>query len=123
VSAAEKTFVKDRKYEYWRWRVFGITWLAYVGFYLTRASFSVAKIGILQDPAIDMTTEQMVVIDGVFLAAYAAGQFIWGILGDKVGSRKIVLLGLFWSISAGFAMGVSSIVLAFGVFALVQKRK
>ena len=120
MSAAEKTFLKDRKYEYWRWRVFGITWLAYVGFYLTRASFSVAKIGILQDPTIDMTSEQMGVIDGVFLAAYAAGQFIWGILGDKVGSRKIVLLGLFCSISAGFAMGVSSIVLAFGVFALVQ---
>lgn len=113
-------FVKDAKYEYWRWRVFGITWLAYVGFYLTRASFSIAKIGILEDPNIEMTTEQMGIIDGVYLAAYAAGQFIWGILGDKVGTRKIVLFGLLGSISAGFAMGVSSLVLAFGVFALVQ---
>lgn len=113
-------FVKDSKYEYWRWRVFGITWLAYVGFYLTRASFSVAKIGILQDPNIDMTAEQMGIIDGVYLAAYAVGQFIWGILGDRLGTRKIVLLGLLGSILAGFAMGVSSLVLAFGVFALLQ---
>ncbi len=120
MSAAEKEYQKDSKYEYWRWRVFGITWLAYVGFYLTRASFSIAKIGILEDPDISMTTEQMGIIDGVYLAAYAAGQFIWGILGDRIGTRKIVLLGLSGSIMAGFAMGVSSIVLAFGVFALIQ---
>lgn len=120
MSAAEIEYQKDSNYEYWRWRVFGITWLAYVGFYLTRASFSVAKIGILEDPDINMTTEQMGIIDGVYLAAYAAGQFIWGILGDRVGTRKIVLLGLLGSIMAGIAMGVSSIVLAFGVFALAQ---
>ena len=33
-------------YERWRWQIFAITWLAYAGFYLTRKSFSVAKIGI-----------------------------------------------------------------------------
>lgn len=120
MSTVEKTYQKDTEYEYWRRRVFGITWLAYVGFYLTRASFSVAKIGILEDPDISMTTEQMGIIDGVYLAAYAAGQFIWGILGDKVGTRKIVLLGLAGSIMTGVAMGVSSVVLAFGVFALIQ---
>jgi len=111
---------KDTRYEYWRWRIFGITWLAYAGFYLTRASFSVAKIGIASDPHISMTSEQMAVIDGIYLIAYAAGQFGWGILGDKLGTRKVVLVGLFGSIAAGFAMGVSSVVLAFGVFALVQ---
>ncbi|MCH9029530.1 MAG: MFS transporter, partial [Bacteroidetes bacterium] len=99
---------------------FGITWLAYVGFYLTRASFSVAKIGILEDPNLSITTENMGVIDGLYLTAYAVGQFVWGMLGDKVGTRKIVLLGLSMSIIAGFAMGVSSIMLAFGVFALLQ---
>lgn len=101
-------------------RIFGITWLAYVGFYLTRASFSVAKIGILEDPNLSITTENMGVIDGLYLTAYAVGQFVWGMLGDKVGTRKIVLLGLSMSIIAGFAMGVSSIMLAFGVFALLQ---
>ncbi|MCH7679894.1 MFS transporter [candidate division KSB1 bacterium] len=113
-------FKKDKQYEFWRWRIFGITWLAYAGFYLTRASFGIAKIGISKDPTMTMSTEQMGLIDGIYLTAYAAGQFIWGILGDKVGTRKIVLGGLFTSIVAGFAMGVSSIMLAFGVFALVQ---
>lgn len=113
-------FKKDKRYEFWRWRIFGISWLAYAGFYLTRASFAVAKIGIAADPNISMTSEQMGMIDGIYLAAYAAGQFVWGALGDRVGTRRIVLLGLLGSITAGFAMGVSSIVLAFGVFALLQ---
>ena len=111
---------KNPKYEFWRKRIFGITWLAYVGFYLTRASFSVAKIGILEDPNLSLTIENMGVIDGLYLTAYAVGQFVWGMLGDKVGTRKIVLLGLSMSIIAGFAMGVSSMMLAFGVFALLQ---
>ena len=115
-----KEFKKNPKYEFWRMMIFGITWLAYVGFYLTRASFSVAKIGILEDPNLSITTENMGVIDGIYLTAYAVGQFVWGMLGDKVGTRKIVLLGLTMSIVAGFAMGVSSIMLAFGVFALLQ---
>ena len=111
---------KDKKYEFWRWRIFGITWLAYAGFQLTRTSFSVAKIGIGEDQSISMTSEQMGIIDGIYLVAYAFGQFIWGILGDKIGTRKIVLLGLTGSIVAGFFMGVSSIMLAFGVFSLLQ---
>ena len=35
--------MRNKTYERWRWQIFGITWLAYAGFYLTRKSFSVAK--------------------------------------------------------------------------------
>ena len=111
---------KNARYEFWRWKIFGITWLAYAGFYLTRASFAVAKIGLAQDPDILMSLEQMGMIDGLYLTAYAIGQFLWGMLGDKKGTRLIVIGGLFSSVVAGFAMGVSSIVLAFGVFSILQ---
>ncbi len=114
------TIKKNPEYEQWRWKVFAITWLSYMGFYLTRSSFAVAKIGIEKDTNIAMSPEQMGFIDGVYLTAYAVGQFVWGMMGDKVGTRKVVLLGLFCSIITGFAMGVSSIVLAFGVFSLIQ---
>lgn len=113
-------YEKNTGYEFWRWRIFGITWLAYAGFYLTRSSFSVAKIGLAQDPDFLMSPEQMGLIDGLYLTAYAIGQFLWGMLGDKKGTRFIVLGGLFSSVVTGFAMGVSSIVLAFGVFSFVQ---
>ena len=113
-------YQKNPTFELWRYKIFGITWLAYAGFYLTRASFAIAKIGISDDPNITMSSEQMGIIDGIYLIGYAIGQFVWGYLGDKVGTRKIVLGGLTASIIAGFAMGVSSIMLAFGVFALMQ---
>jgi sugar phosphate permease len=120
LTTKKSNFKKDPKYELWRYKTFGITWLAYAGFYLTRASFSVAKIGIADDPNVTLTVEQMGIIDGLYLIGYAVGQFVWGILGDKIGTRKIVLGGLTASIIAGFAMGVSSVMLAFGVFSLVQ---
>ena len=120
MTAIKSSFKKNPKYELARYKAFGISWLAYAGFYLTRASFSVAKIGIADDPDVSLTLEQMGIIDGLYLIGYAIGQFIWGILGDKLGTKKIVLGGLTASIIAGFAMGVSSIMLAFGVFALVQ---
>jgi len=120
LTTAKSSFKKNPKYELERYKAFGISWLAYAGFYLTRASFSVAKIGIADDPNVTLTVEQMGIIDGLYLIGYAVGQFVWGILGDKLGTRKIVLGGLIASIIAGFAMGVSSIMLAFGVFSLVQ---
>lgn len=115
-----QSYEKNTTYEFWRWRIFGITWLSYAGFYLTRSSFSVAKIGISNDPDIIMGPEQMGMIDGLYLTAYAIGQFLWGMLGDKIGTRIVVLIGLFSSVLVGFAMGVSSIVLAFGVFSFLQ---
>lgn len=120
LTTSNQSFKKDPKYELWRYKAFAISWLAYAGFYLTRASFSVAKIGISDDPNVNITVEQMGIIDGLYLIGYAVGQFIWGVLGDKLGTRKIVLGGLVASIIAGFAMGVSSLMLAFAVFSLVQ---
>ena len=120
MTTKKSNFKKDPKYELWRYKTFGITWLAYAGFYLTRASFSVAKIGIADDPNVNLTIEQMGIIDGIYLIGYAVGMFIWGILGDKLGTRKVVLIGLSSSIIAGFAMGVSSLMLAFGFFSLIQ---
>ncbi|SVB89246.1 uncharacterized protein METZ01_LOCUS242100, partial [marine metagenome] len=37
---------QEARYTHWRWRIFFVTWLAYAGFYLTRKSFAVAKVGL-----------------------------------------------------------------------------
>src|SRR5688572_19862437 len=110
----------DSIYRRWRWQIFAITWLAYAGFYLTRKSFSVAKIGIQEDPSLRMTDAQMAWIDGAYLFAYAIGQFISGIAGDRAGTRKVVLAGMFGSVLCAVAMGASTWVVLFGVFFLLQ---
>ena len=80
---------RDRRYEFWRWRIFGITWLAYAGFYLTRKAFSVAKNELKKPEVMGMTKADMSWIDGANSVAYALGQFIWGPLGDKFGRAPL----------------------------------
>jgi hypothetical protein len=77
------------RYRRWRIQIFVITWLAYAGFYLTRKSFSVAKVGIQDDPSLRMTDAQMAWIDGAYLTAYAVGQFLFG-LGATEPSQRLV---------------------------------
>lgn len=107
-------------YERWRWQTFAITWLAYAGFNLTRMSFAVSKVGIESDTHIQLTQPQMAWIDGAFLAAYAIGQFFWGMAGDRFGTRKVVLVGMLCAVIAGFAMGACSTVTMYVALFFIQ---
>ncbi len=113
-------FGTDPAYERWRWQIFAITWLAYAGFNLTRKSFLVAKIDIGEGTSIGLTEAQMAWVDGAFLLAYAIGQFFWGIAGDRFGTRKVILTGMFCSILVGAAMGTASSATAFAAFFFIQ---
>jgi OPA family sugar phosphate sensor protein UhpC-like MFS transporter len=111
---------RDPTYERWRWQVFGVTWLAYAGFYLTRKSFSVAKTE-LENPAVMGLTEgQMAWADGGNQLAYSIGQLAWGALGDRHGPRRIVLAGMLASIITAVLMGAASTAVAMIVLFTVQ---
>lgn len=96
------------KYEHWRIRISAITWIAYAGFYFTRQAFSVAKLGILEDPLVNtqLTKSVMANLDAAYLAAYAVGQFVWGQVSDRYGPRIVVLGGLAISALATMFMGL-----------------
>jgi OPA family sugar phosphate sensor protein UhpC-like MFS transporter len=98
---------KNPKYEHWRRRIFGVTWLAYAGLYLTRKSFSVAKNELKKPGVLGLTKAQMSGMDGAYSAVYALGQFFWGTLGDRYGTRKVVLFGMMASIVTAVLMGAS----------------
>jgi OPA family sugar phosphate sensor protein UhpC-like MFS transporter len=110
----------EGSYRRWRWTIFLLTWFAYVGYYLTRKAFPVAKVGILADPAMAIDKSAMGMIDGVYGIAYAAGQFIWGIAGDRFGSRRIVFGGMLGSVVAAMVMGLSTHVILFGILFFIQ---
>jgi sugar phosphate permease len=112
--------IQDARYRRWRWQIFIITWLAYAGFYLTRKSFAVAKIGIQRDPSLGWTDSQLAWIDGAYLTAYALGQFLFGMAGDRLGTRIVVGTGMLFSVVAGIAMGASTAIVLFGAFFLIQ---
>lgn len=106
----------------WRRQIFAITWLAYAGFYFVRQAFSVAKLGILEDPLVNgVLTEQVLgVIDAVYLAAYAVGQFLWGAWADRFGPRVVVIGGMIGAIVSACLMGISSALLVFGGAMVLQ---
>ncbi|MEG0247979.1 MAG: MFS transporter, partial [Pseudomonas sp.] len=104
----------------WRIQIFAITWLAYAAFYFTRKAFSVAKLGIAEDPSFMLDKAAMANLDAIYLAAYAVGQFTWGMLADRFGPRVVVLGGLLISAVAAVVMGSYATFPIFATCMLVQ---
>lgn len=77
-------------------------WLAYATLYFPRLAFAASKLGLLTDPSLSLTRSFLGVADASFLTVYAAGQFVSGTLAERIGPRRLVVLGLF---SAGLAAG------------------
>ena len=110
----------DRRYERWRWQIFAVGWLAYAGFYLTRKSFSVAKIELAKPDVMGLSKGDMSWMDGANSLAYAVGQFAWGMMGDKFGTRIVVLVGMLLSVIVALLAGASNMALALGACLAVQ---
>ncbi|MGJ7552146.1 MFS transporter [Pseudomonas alloputida] len=104
----------------WRIQIFAITWLAYAAFYFTRKAFSVAKLGIAEDPTFMLDKAAMANLDAIYLAAYAVGQFTWGMLADRFGPRVVVLGGLLISAAAAVVMGSYATFPIFATCMLIQ---
>lgn len=86
--------------------VWGATWLAYASYYLGRKTFSSAKHALEAAKLLDVT--QLGYIDSGYLGAYALGQFLNGVLGDRVGARRLVGFGLMASAGLCALFGASS---------------
>src|SRR5262245_47503174 len=88
----------------WRLRIFAATWLAYVGFYFCRKPFSIAKGTIGSE--LHLSAADLGAIGAAYLFAYAAGQFLAGMLGGWLGPKRLFLVGMAVSILATVAFGV-----------------
>jgi sugar phosphate permease len=75
-----------------------VSWLAYASSYLGRKGFSAVKKPLQSE--LGLSTLQLGLIDTAFLGAYALGQFVSGVLADRVGSRRVVGIGLLGSAAA-----------------------
>ena len=90
----------------WRIRVFAATWLCYAGLYFCRKPFYIAKSSLGTELGIDAT--QLGTIGTAYLVAYALGQFIAGNLGQRLGPRVVLLLGMAVSLAVNVGFGVSN---------------
>jgi sugar phosphate permease len=103
-------------------RAFSLTWLSYASYYLTRKNFSVVKSRLNEDLGISVAA--LGGIDTLYLGLYALGQFLTGSLGDRVGARQMIGLGMLATAAASVLFGFGSHAwvfgLAFGVNGLLQ---
>jgi OPA family sugar phosphate sensor protein UhpC-like MFS transporter len=90
------------------------SWVAYATYYLGRKNWSAIKKPLAHE--LGLSTAALGAIDTAFLAAYALGQFASGLLGDRIGARRLVGAGMLLSALACAGFGSSSGALAFGAW-------
>jgi len=106
-----------KAFQLWRYRIFGVMWLLYAGFYLCRKNYAVAQPVFME--AFGWNEHQVGIIISSYLTMYAAGQFISGPLGDRFGARRIIVIGLSLSILANlFFSQASSVLLMAGLMGI-----
>ena len=105
---------RARSFEGWQRRIFVILWVTYASFYLGRVNFSVAMPGIMAD--FGWTRTDLGAIATALFWAYAIGQFINGQLGDRLGARILITVGLTVSALMNLLFGFSQ---AMGVMIVI----
>jgi OPA family glycerol-3-phosphate transporter-like MFS transporter len=79
----------------WQIRIFVTIWITYGTFYLCRANMSFALPGIRDEFGFSMTL--LGLLGTALFIMYSLGQFVNGQLGDKLGARRLVFIGMIGS--------------------------
>ena len=87
-------------------RIFVSTWLAYAGLYFCRKAFYVVK-GTMGDD-LNLDASALGEIGSAYLICYSIGQFTAAGLGQKMGARVLLLIGIAVSIGANVVFGFAN---------------
>jgi sugar phosphate permease len=87
----------------WRLRVFAATWLAYFAYYFCRKPFFLSKSSLYHDR--QWSLDDLGNLGIIYLVAYTLGQFLAGVVGQRVGARRLLLSGMVLSIGASIVFG------------------
>ena len=101
-----------------RYTAWALTWIAYASYYFGRKGFSVVKSTLKH--TLGVSESALGIIDTLYLASYALGQFASGYLGDRIGARRLIGWGLVISALACALFGATSFALAFGALFFIN---
>jgi sugar phosphate permease len=87
-------------------RVFLITWITYAGFYFCRKNLSITLPLLQQISGLDGLKLANVVFG--YTLCYVCGQFVCGLLSDRIGAKSVVGAGLLLAVGANLLMGAHS---------------
>src|SRR5438105_8978188 len=100
----------------------GLNWgflgLLYTSFYMCRYNFSIANKSISQE--FHFTRAEMGYIITTALFAYACGQIINGLLTDRIGGKKAMLIGAAGTVVMNILFGAASFAGMLGLFVAIR---
>jgi sugar phosphate permease len=99
-------------------RTFGITWIAYAGFYLCRKNLSVV-LPLLNNVSGLRSIDLANIVFGYSLL-YAVGQFGCGLLSDRIGAKRVVGAGLLLVVGSNVLMGAHASLIWLLIFACLN---
>lgn len=105
-------------YRYWRIRMMYSTMVGYAAFYFVRKNFSMAMPAFLQD--LGYTKTDLGLILALFSIIYGLGKFFNGMLADRSNPRYFMAVGLCGAAIVNIFFGMSSGIMAFGTFWLLN---
>src|SRR5262245_37546913 len=92
----------------WQLTTMAALLVGYSGYYVCRSNLSVALPAMLADPTVRLDRLTVGAMSSAGILAYATGKSITGVAGDFWGGRRLFLGGLFASVAATIAFGVSA---------------
>ncbi|HOK10385.1 MAG TPA: MFS transporter [Candidatus Hydrogenedens sp.] len=102
----------------WRWKILTTTYIAYIGYYMTRKIFTICKTTIAAELGWELGDTAYVWAS--FLIAYMIGQFLNSFIGRKWGPRVILLGGLGISIICNTIFGFTNSFANFLLFMFIN---
>ncbi|MCK5676047.1 MAG: MFS transporter, partial [Verrucomicrobia bacterium] len=105
-------------YRYWRFRSMYSILIGYMGFYFVRKSLAVAMPAIEQE--FNIPKAQLGLILTAFGITYGVSKFINGFAGDRSNPRYFMSLGLIVSAIINVFFGLSSGIVAFAFFWIIN---
>lgn len=88
-----------------QWRTLFVVWLTYGAFYVCRVNIGPARVEIERTFAIDPL--EMGLVLGALKIGYAIGQLVNGQLAERFGPKRILLTGIFGSVTASLAFAAA----------------
>lgn len=106
--------VIDKKYRYWRWRIFWSMFMGYAFFYFTRKSYTFAAPGLIAE--LGYTKLQVGILGTVLSLSYGLSKFVSGVMSDRANPRYFMSIGLIITGLTNIFFGFSSSIFAFAIF-------
>lgn len=104
----------NKKYRYWRLRIFYAMFTGYVFYYFTRKSFTFAMPALMQDLGFDKA--QLGILGSVLYITYGLSKFASGVMSDQSNPRFFMAIGLIITGLTNIFFGLSSSLIFFALF-------